>query len=257
MKYGVCGGPETGAAAARAGYDYYEMTVGSLLKPLEDEAAFELALKEAKKAGIPCEALNVFVPGQLKITGPQVDRQALRQYAATALRRAEVAGVKSIVFGSGAARRIPEGFARAAAWEQLVDFCKMLGPLAQEHGVTIAIEPLNQAECNVLTSVGEGAELARQVDHPAIRLLVDCFHWAKDGDSFEDLVQAGPLLAHAHIATLPNRRTPGAEDYDFGRFFEALRLGGYDGRISIEGEIGEADMELPRGLEVMRLGVGL
>jgi len=252
MKYGVCGSPETGAAAARAGYDYYEMTVGSLLKPLEDEAAFEQALKEARKAGIPCEALNVFVPGHLKITGPKVERQALKQYAATALRRAEVAGVKAIVFGSGAARRIPEGFARAKAWEQLVDFCKMLGPLAQEHGVTIAIEPLNQAECNVLTSVGEGAELARQVDHPSIRLLVDCFHWAKDGDSFEDLVQAGLLLAHAHIATLPGRRAPGAEAYDFGRFFEALRLGGYDGRISIEGEIGEADAELPKALSLLR-----
>ena len=251
MLFGVCGGPDIGTVAAKSGYDYYEMTVGSLLKPLENETAFQEALKSAQAAGIPCQAVNVFVPGHLKITGPQVGRQALRQYAATACRRAEGAGVKVIVFGSGPARQVPDGFPRDAAWEQLVDFCNMLGPLALTHGVTIAIEPLNRGDCNVLTSVGEGARLARQVDHPAIRLLVDSYHWAKDGDSFEDLVQAGPLLAHAHIATLANRRPPGAEAYDFTRFFEALRLSGYDGRISIEGQIEDASAELPAALDIL------
>ncbi len=252
MLFGVCGGPDIGTAAAGAGYDYYEMTVGSLLKPLEDEAAFQEALKSAQAAGIPCQAVNVFVPGHLKITGPQVNREALRQYAATAFQRAEIAGVKTMVFGSGPARQVPDGFPRATAWEQLVDFCGMLGPLAQAHGVTVAIEPLNRGDCNILTSVGEGAALARQVDHPAILLLVDSYHWAKDNDSFEDIVQAGPLLAHAHIATLANRRPPGAEPYDFTRFFEALRLGGYDGRISIEGQIDDAQAELPAALALLR-----
>ena len=45
-----------------------------------------------------------------------------------------------IVFGSGGARRIPDGFDRTRAWAQLVDFGRRIGPLAEERGVTIAMQ---------------------------------------------------------------------------------------------------------------------
>jgi sugar phosphate isomerase/epimerase len=252
MRYGICGNPEIATLAAEAGYDYFEWSVGSLLKPLEDEDAFQTALKEARAASLPCEAVNVFVPPHLKITGPQVDFSYLRHYAATALRRAEEAGVQVIVFGSGGARAIPDGYPRPAAWDQLVEFCSMLGPQAHDHGVTIAIEPLNRKECNVLNSVGEAVSLARAVMHPSIRVLVDAYHWAIDQDSIEDLISAGPLLAHAHIATLANRRPPGIEPQDFGPFFSALEQAEYQARISIEARIDDPIVELPVAIQALR-----
>lgn len=252
MEFGVCGGFEIARPAAEAGYDYFEMTVGNLLKPLEDEAAFAASLARLRQEPLPCKALNVFIPADLKITGPQVDPQALQRYVTTACRRAETAGVSTIVFGSGGARRIPQGFPRASAWKQLVDFCSMLGPVAAAHGVTIAIEPLNQAECNVINTVREGAALALQVNHPAIRLLVDAYHWEKDQDSIQDLVDSGPLLAHAHIATVKNRLAPGAEAHDFQPFFQALLRSGYQGRLSIEARLDAPQSELPLALDVLR-----
>ncbi len=252
MRYGVCGSPEIAVPAAAAGFDYFEWSVGGLLKPLEDDAAFQSALKEAQSAPLPCEALNVFVPAQLKITGPEVNFTDLQRYANTAFDRAEKAHVRTIVFGSGGARQIPQGFPLAAAWDQLVEFCHMIGPLAEEHGVTIAIEPLNKQECNVINSVSEAVALARAVQHPAVRVLVDAHHWSKDQDKAEDIVSAGPLLAHAHIATLANRRAPGAEPHDFATFFSALQQARYNERLSIESRIDDPASELPAALELFK-----
>ena len=252
MQFGVCGGAELAPIAAKAGYDYLETTVGGLLKPLEDEAAFAAALATFQEAPLSCPVLNCFVPGSLPITGPAVDFGALQAYVTTTCERAARAAVDTIVFGSGGARRIPEGFERQRAWKQLVDFGRMVAPIAAANGVTIAVEPLNLKECNVLTTVGESADYVREVNHPAFRLLVDGYHWALDNDSVEGIVQNGSLLRHTHVATVPNRLAPGREAYDFTTFFEALKAGGYKGRMSIEGKLEDPAETLAPALKLMR-----
>ena len=94
--------------------------------------------------------------------------------------------------------------------------------------------------------------MVRQVDHPALRLLVDFYHWARDEDRIEDVVAAGDLLAHVHVATVPNRLGPGAEPCDLGPFFDALQAGGYDGRVSIEAKLPDPPVDLPRGLATLK-----
>ena len=52
------------------------------------------------------------------------------------------------MFGSGGARRVPEGFPKEDAFEQFVEFGKRIAPEARAHGLTIAIEPLCRDETN-------------------------------------------------------------------------------------------------------------
>jgi sugar phosphate isomerase/epimerase len=252
MQFGVCGSPEIATIAAAAGYDFFEGYGAGLLCPFEPEAEFQKQLANFRLAPLPCPALNCLLPGDLKVVGPEVDTAKLTDYATTACRRAREAGVNVIVFGSGGARRIPDGWERPAAWVQLQQFGTMLAGQAGQNGVTIAVEPLNRKECNVLNTVGECADLVRAVAHPAFRLLVDGFHWALDGDSAEAIATNGNLLAHTHIATVPNRLAPGAEECDLAPFFRALAAGGYDGRISIEGNLQDPQVTLPRALTLMR-----
>ncbi len=216
MIYGVCAEPEDAAALAEAG--------------------FLPQLERIQAAALPCVAANCFIPAHLKITGPQVDFDGLARYVEVACERARRAGIETIVFSSGGARAIPDGFDRQRAWGQLIDFGRMLGPVAERHGVTIAVESLNKGETNVLNATADCARYVREADHPSVRLLVDGYHWALEHESVADIVAAGPLLCHAHIATYQTRRAPGAEPCDFGPFFQALKDGGYDGRISIEGK---------------------
>ena len=251
MQFGVCGDPAMARLAKQAGYDYFEWSVGGLLHPREEEQVFEDALAQARGAGLPCPAINVFIPADLKITGPEADLGALEAYVKTAMRRAEIAGVERVVFGSGGARRIPDGFNRPQAHLQLVEFCKMLAPIAASHGVTVVVEPLNVTETNVLNTVGESAALVKQVNHPGLQLLVDGYHWAKDSDSASDVIDSGSLLHHAHVATVDGRRPPRPGD-DCASFFEVLKRAGYDERVSIEGNIADPGTELPQALEIMR-----
>lgn len=234
MKYGVCAPIESAPILATAGYDFIELHVQRDLKTTEGEDAFGSVLSSFRKSPVPAIAANSFVPGELKITGPAVDLGALEAYASTAFDRAARTGLGTIVFGSGGARRIPDGFDRDTAWEQLVRFGQCIGPLAAARGVTVVVEPLNRRECNVLNLIGECARYVRDVDHPHVRLLVDAYHWGVEDDSEEDLVAALPLIRHAHIATYASRKAPGLEPCDFGPFFRALARGGYDGPISIE-----------------------
>ncbi len=252
MQYGVCGSPAVAASAAQAAFDYAEWTVGAMLKPREPREAFLAALAEVRAAALPYPVLNVFVPGDLKITGPQVNGAELESYVTTTMARAEEASVEIIVFGSGGARRIPEGFDPKNAHDQLVAFGSMAARIAHDHGVTVVVEPLNRAECNVLTTVAESAALVREVAHPGLRLLVDAYHLMRDNDSYEDIVTHSDLLAHAHIATVTNRLAPGAEPCDLAPFFAALHRAGYNGRVSIEGNITHPETELAVALALMR-----
>lgn len=237
MKLGVCADPKFAPVLADAGFDFIELHVQNHLKTLADEAAFAPELVRIQAASIPAIAANCFLPGSLKVTGPDADKVALEQYVTVVFSRAEQAGIRNIVFGSGGARKIPEGFERDIAWQQLVEFGKLIGPIAQQHNVMVVVEPLNKSKgaCNVLTSVGESGRYVQAVDHPNVRLLADSFHWGLDNDSYDDIVTYGHLLHHVHVATVDSRLPPGFEPCDaFDPFFDALKEVGYDGPISIE-----------------------
>ncbi len=252
MQFGVCGNLDVAAIAARASYDYAEWSVPELLKPRESDEVFAAFLEDLRQAALPYPVANCFVPGDLKITGPEADMSALRAFVSKTMGRAEQAGIEVVVFGSGGARRIPDGFDSHKAHDQLVAFSSMVAPLAHDHGVTVVVEPLNTAECNVLTTVAGCAALVNEVDHPGVRLLVDAYHLMRDGDSYDDIVKYGELLAHVHIATEAGRRAPGAEPCDFSRFFESLSDANYTGRVSIECGFSDPETEIPEALPIMR-----
>jgi sugar phosphate isomerase/epimerase len=255
MLLGICGAPEIAPVVKAAGYDYLEINVASHLIGEAPDEEFAPILKQIRECGLPCLAANVFVPGHLKITGPEVDFPRLERYIETVMKRAELVGLQAIVFGSGGARKIPEGFEREKAYEQLIIFGRMVAPLAEWHGINIAVEPLNRGETNVLNSVAEGLQYVKDVNHPSFRLLVDGYHWAKENEPTADIVAAGPWLEHAHIATYVKRLAPGAEACDFTPFFQALKDAGYDKRLSIEG--GWADMAAQAGEALSILQNGL
>lgn len=252
MQFGSCGDPESAKMLSNLGYDYIECKVGTLLKPRESENAFREALALINDAGIPCPAANMFFPADLKITGPEVNMDALREYVTTAFERAEIAGVEIIVFGSGKARRYPEGFDRETARQQILDFCRMMAPIAHKHQVTVVAEPLNLKESNIMNTVQECATLVREVNHPGFQLLADAYHMLMDSDPYKSIVDNGDLLLHTHIATIPARRVPGGEECDFTPFFNALKEAGYNGRLSVEAKMDDPEAELGPALEVMK-----
>jgi sugar phosphate isomerase/epimerase len=254
MRFGYCTGFEHAPEIALAGFDYLEPPLAPLLKPESPEPEVMPALLEAASSqAIHAEAFNVFLPGDLKITGSAVDPARQQRYLDNAFQRVKSLGGKIVVFGSAGARGVPDGFAREEAVRQIAAFLILAGPLAAANGVTVAIEPLSSRECNILTSVAEAMEMVQAVAHPAVQVLADLYHIDTDGRSYDETRAAGSALRHVHIAGCEGRRAPIPADIDYmARFFGVLKTMGYDRRISVEASATDIERDAPVALEACR-----
>ena len=234
MRLGVCAGFENAELLADAGFDYLEGAASAVAAL--DDAAYRELLQQAKAAPLPFEAFNVMVPASVRLTGPDANDALTRDYLTRMLERIARLGAQVVVFGSGGARRVPDGFPRDSAYDQLNAYLLMAGDIATAYGITIAIEPLNHEECNIFNSVAEATQATRRASHPNVRVLADLYHMVKDGQSYDEIRAAGPRMAHVHIISPAQRTFPRTDDpYDYRPFLTALRDVGYAGRISIEG----------------------
>jgi sugar phosphate isomerase/epimerase len=232
MRFGVCAGIDSARLLADAGYDYIELSVAGDLIPDEDEAAWSAKRRAIEAMPLRPEAFNSFVRTG-KIVGPEADPARLRRYVATALARAAEVGGRVIVFGSGGARNLPQGFPADQADQQLCAFLSDCADASDRTGVVVAIEPLQRGESNILSRVSEGAALARRLGRPGVRNLADTFHMECEDEPLSAIVDSADVLAHTHTADT-GRLAPGTGQYDHVALFRALRDARYDARLSIE-----------------------
>ncbi len=248
---GICIAPERVPELA-PGYDFVELSLSNTLMPLEQNSVYAPRVAELKALHPPVRAFNLFVPAQVRLTGDGVDWGLVRLYVARALQRTAELGGEVVVFGSGGARNVPEGYPRALAWGQLVQFLSICADEAGPLGVTIAIEPLNKGESNILNTYLEGVELASDVKRDEVRVLADLYHFMVDDEPLDDILQAPEWLAHVHVAD-SGRRHPGSGDYPLPRLFSILKEIGYGGRVSIECSWGDDfGSESAHALEYLR-----
>lgn len=246
------------------GYDFAELTVGALANLSEDE--YDDVLQELRRSPIPVPIYNSFVPAAIPLAGPDVSQQSIEAYLDKSMHRVADAGGSTIIFGSGAARKAPKGFPIEAAMEQIQCFLHMCEIRANSLGITVAIEPLNKQETNIINSVAEAVELARTVGLPHIKVLADSYHMFVENESHDVISEAAPWLAHVHISDR-DRIYPGklagesqtvaagggkAGGVDFKSFFGALKKVGYEGLISTECPFDDFEAETKESLVFIR-----
>jgi len=251
LKIGICTEITNISKLEKMGFDYLEAGVSRTAAMGEQE--FQEAVQRVEDSSLECEAFNVLFPGNIKLTGPEVDLKAVREYLEKAFDRIQRLGAKIAVFGSGRSRKVPEGWKREDAWKQLIDAAGIVGEVAAEYKLIVVMEPLNRGETNILNSVEEGYHFVREVHHPNIQLLADFYHMRLENESMGVLKKAAPALRHLHIANSHGRVYPLDPSEDIYReFFEALKSAGYRGRISIEAGTEDMDREAPIALQLLR-----
>jgi sugar phosphate isomerase/epimerase len=251
-KIGISTSISNSGILASAGYSFIEESVRGFLVPAEPDFVFKQKLALLKDSKLPVEACNSFLPANLKCVGTAPLHEEILKFGESAFRRAQLAGVKTIVFGSGAARTIPEGFSREAAREQFISLCKQLALIAQKYNVVISLEPLNTRECNFINSVAEGGEIVKTVNHENFKLLADIYHMLTENESPSNILKYGHLLYHIHIAEKTGRTAPGVNNEDFKPFFKALKEVKYEGRITIECSWNKLEEQAANALIIIR-----
>jgi len=208
---------------------------------------------QIRQVGLPVPASNLFLPATLKVTGPAIDRDQQLAYVRKAFARLQQIGITVVVFGSGGARLVPDGFSKEQAFQQLVEFGRRIAPEARAHGITVAVEPLRPQETNIINSAAEGLDLVNAINDPNFQLMVDFYHLASVKEDPAIILRARDHIRHLHMANPEGRifpRTP--TEYDYQPFFAALRTLGYSGRISVEASTKDLPGDAPPAIALLR-----
>ena len=235
MKFGICCTPQSALKHFPQGVDYAEFSAADIYHL--DEKQFR-ELKAAVVSGtVGTYSANGLIMPSLRLTGPDVDMSAIREYCKITFSRLEELGIYMLVFGSGKAKHVPEGFPMEQAWEQLFELGTLLSDEARLHGQTVVAEPLSYNEVNIVNTVEEAAFYAKAVNRDNFKILVDFYHFDNNGEPLSSLFENRDLLVHTHFAAQKTRKTPETEaDWlFFADCVRTLKSMGYKGAMTFEG----------------------
>lgn len=110
-------------------------------------------------------------------------------------------------------------------------------PRAAAAGVTLLIEPLNAIDMPgyFVHSPGEGMQIVRGANHPAVKLQYDVYHTQMtEGNLIQSMTTLMPHIGHIQISDVPGRHQPGTGEINYPAIFAAIERLGYTGHIGLE-----------------------
>jgi sugar phosphate isomerase/epimerase len=240
------------------GYRYIVENVVKYFSPLTvDEATFEKNLAAFSAIKTKIYALNVFMPGDMKLVGPDVNEAAIVDYARGVFARCQRANIDMVIWGSGGARRVPDGYDKVKAREQFIAVARKVAVVAKEYRIRLALENLNSTETNFINTVDDALKIVKDVNHPNFRLCVDIYHMLMENEPPAIIERTGDYLIHCDIAEREGRAAPGVHGQDFTPYLRALKKVRYRKLIvlecrwnKVETEISQGRTELLRQLEI-------
>ena len=96
MRFGMCVGNDEKKIklVAESGFDYVESCFSLLAE--SDEDKLNRFKSELDNFSLKCESVNCFLPGNLKVTGPDVDYDALKEYIEKGISRGVTLGLEKL-----------------------------------------------------------------------------------------------------------------------------------------------------------------
>ncbi|MBK1439728.1 sugar phosphate isomerase/epimerase [Parapedobacter sp. ISTM3] len=122
---------------------------------------------------------------------------------------------------------------------------------AEALGVTLALEPLNRFETDMVNTVDQAIALVDEVGSAQLKILLDTFHSNIEEKNIPaSIIKLGSRLAHIQ-ANENDRGTPGTGHLDWVGICDALQTIGYQGSLVIE-TFGAPSKELARAASIWR-----
>jgi hydroxypyruvate isomerase len=233
---------------AEAGYRNVEL-VGEYRK--WTPAQFDRAISKQKELGI-----NFDITAGLKhgVANP-ADREALLSDVRNELPIMERLNCPACIIMSG---DVTPGMPREQQHASCIEGLKRAAAIVE--GKQINGQPVRLLLENIdpeenpkyyLTSVAEGFEIVRAVNHPQVRLLYDFFHeQIAEGNLIEKLVKNIDYTGLVHIADVPGRHIPGTGEINYENIYKKLVELNYNRIVAMEFRpLGDPIEELRRARE--------
>jgi len=118
-----------------------------------------------------------------------------------------------------------ENLSHQAQHDACVEVLKRSADIAAQRNVTLLLENIDPEENPkyFLTSVAEGFEIVRKVDHPHVKVLYDFYHeQIAEGNLIEKLEKNIDCVGLVHIADVPGRHQPGTGEINYENILRKL-----------------------------------
>jgi hydroxypyruvate isomerase len=212
---------------ASAGYTNVEL-VGEFKKWSEQD--YKNVAKRRQELGISFDATSGV---ERSLTNPE-DREAFLAEVKDLLITMEKLECPVLIVLSG--NKVP-GLSHEAMHASCVEGLKRAAELVQGRSAKVLLENIDPEENPkyFLTSVAEGFEVIREVNHPQVRFLYDFFHeQISEGNLIEKMEKNIALVDLFHIADVPGRHEPGTGEINYTNIYKKLGQLGYDRYVAME-----------------------
>jgi len=207
--------------------------------PIEDPALVDAAaLKPVlEDLGLQAHVCGAFGPGR-DLTNPDATVRAdTRRYIDACLDIAATLNARNFAGPMysqvGKARQLPPD-ERKREWDLAVAELKLVSASAADRGLSLALEPINRFETDLVNTTADSLRMIREIDHPAAKVMIDTFHMTiEEADLGAAIRAAGKDLIHVQVSE-NHRGVTGTGLTPWTSFRDALVEIGYSGSIVIE-----------------------
>ncbi|MEA3364182.1 MAG: TIM barrel protein [Candidatus Hydrogenedentes bacterium] len=120
----------------------------------------------------------------------------------------------------------------------VIECLRRLAPIAEENGVTLAMEALNPLvdhEGFFLTRTDQTMLILEAVDSPNVKMLFDIYHQQiTEGNVTRNFMDNLDRIGHFHVADNPGRKQPGTGELNYSNIFKSIASTNYDGYVALE-----------------------
>lgn len=233
---------------SEAGYKQIEL-IGEYKK--WSDADFKRAIAKRNELGITFDITAGLKHG----CGNPSEREGLLADVRNELPIMERIGCPAVIIMSG---NVVPGMPRETQHQSCIEGLKRAAALVE--GKQIDGKPVRLLLENIdpeenpkyyLTSVAEGFEIVRAVNHPHVRLLYDFFHeQISEGNLIEKLKKNINYTGLVHIADVPGRHIPGTGEIHYDNIYKTLADLNYQHTVAMEFiPLGDGVEELRRAKE--------
>lgn len=132
--------------------------------------------------------------------------------------------------------RVP-GLSQEQMRASCIEALKRAADLCSAENVEILLENIDPEENPkyFLTSVAEGFQMIREINHPRVKFLYDFFHeQISEGNLIAKLEKNIDLVGLVHVADVPGRHEPGSGEINYANVFRRLGQLNYDRYLAME-----------------------
>ena len=228
--------------AGNAGYQGIEIAAFTLVKEGVQEispARRKEMVSVMKDAGIECAGLHWLLappPKGLHFTTPDTAvRQRTIAYFNELIDFCGDLGGPYMIFGSPKQRNT-RGISVEEAEKYFAEGLAAVADHAQQRGIKILIEPLGKHITDVVNTLAEALELAKQINHPAVQIMFDFNNTVDETEPFDVLLRKYyKHIHHVHVQEMGGKHLgTGTAVNDYVKAFQTLKDLRYDKWISLE-----------------------